>query len=106
MPERIPYTRSPNYTCARCKNKISATAFEQIFTESSAEDLTDTAQIAAQLDRSKSKIAERRERAAAIKGQCEAVRVEMKKLYDLYVAGGIGVEQFKELNTPFHDRLG
>ena len=30
----------------------------------------------------------------------------MKKLYDLYIAGGIGVEQFKELNSPLHDRLG
>lgn len=38
--------------------------------------------------------------------QSDSVRAEMKKLYDLYIAGGIGVEQFKELNTPLHDRLG
>ena len=29
----------------------------------------------------------------------------MKKLYDLYIAGGIGVEQFKEFNTPLQTRL-
>lgn len=34
------------------------------------------------------------------------VRAEVKKVYDLYIAGGIGVEQFKEINTPLHDRLG
>ncbi|MEI9897297.1 MAG: zinc ribbon domain-containing protein [Chthoniobacter sp.] len=100
------YTRSPNYTCAKCKNKIAATALEEIFTGSIADNLADTAQIAAHLDRSKSKIAEHQERATAIKVQCDAVRAEMKKLYDLYIAGGIGVEQFKELNTPLHDRLG
>ncbi len=99
------YTRSPNYTCAKCKNKIAAAALEEIFTGSIADHLADTAQIAAHLERSKSKIAERQQRAAAIKTQCDTVRAEMKKLYDLYIAGGIGVEQFKELNTPLHDRL-
>jgi len=34
------------------------------------------------------------------------VRAEVEKVYDLYIAGGIGVEQFKEINTPLHDRLG
>lgn len=34
------------------------------------------------------------------------VRAEVKKVYDLYIAGGIGVEQFKEINTPLHDLLG
>ena len=100
------YTRSPNYTCLKCKNKISAAVLEEIFTGSIAENLADPAQIAAHLDRSKSKIAEHNERAAGIRLQCETVRAEMKKLYDLYIAGGIGVEQFKELNTPLHERLG
>jgi hypothetical protein len=79
---------------------------EEIFTGSIADNLADTAQIAAHLDRTKSKVAEHNERAAAIRAQCESVRAEMKKLYDLYIAGGIGVEQFKGLNTPLHDRLG
>jgi site-specific DNA recombinase len=100
------YTRSPNYTCAKCKNKIAATALEEIFTGSIAENLADTSQIAAQLDRTKSKVIEHNQRAAAIKLQCEGVRAEMKKLYDLYISGGIEVEQFKELNTPLYDRLG
>jgi site-specific DNA recombinase len=100
------YTRSPNYTCMKCKNKIGAEVLEKVFTGSIADNLADTAQITAHLDRSKSKIAERNERAGAIRTQCESVRAEMKKLYDLYIAGGIGVEQFKELNTPLHDRLG
>lgn len=100
------YTRSPNYTCAKCKNKIAATALEKIFTESIAENLSDTDQIAAHLERSKSKIAERQEQTAALRTQCDAVRAEMKKLYDLYIANGIGVDQFKELNTPLHNRLG
>jgi len=34
------------------------------------------------------------------------VRAEVEKVYDLYIAGGIGVEQFKEINTPLHDLLG
>ena len=100
------YTRSPNYTCAKCKNKIAAAALEEIFTGSIADNLADTAQIAAHLDRSQAKIAAHKQQAAAIKMQCDSVRAEMKKLYDLYIAGGIGVEQFKELNTPLHDRLG
>jgi len=99
------YTRSPNYTCAQCKNKIGAAVLEEIFTGSIADNLANPAQIAAHLDRTKSKVAEHNERATAIRAQCDGVRAEMKKLYDLYIAGGIGVEQFKEFNTPLHDRL-
>ena len=100
------YSRSPNYTCGKCKNKISAAVLEEVFTGSIAENLADTAQITAHLERSKSKIVERNERATAVRTQCESVRAEMKKLYDLYLAGGVSVEQFKELNTPLYDRLG
>ena len=100
------YTRSPNYTCMKCKNKIGAGVLEEIFTGSIADNLADTGQIAAHLDRSKSKIAEHQERAAAIRNQCESIRAEMKKLYDLYIVGGVGAEQFKEINTPLYDRLG
>jgi hypothetical protein len=74
--------------------------------ESVCENLADTAQITARLARSRSKIAEQQQQATAIKAQCDAVRVEMEKVYDLYIAGGIGVEQFKELNAPLHERLG
>lgn len=99
------YTRSPNYTCMKCKNKIAITALEQIFTESIADNLADTTEIAAQLNRSREKIALQKVQTAALRTQCEGVRAEMKKLYDLYIAGGISVEQFKELNTPLNDRL-
>ena len=100
------YTRSPNYTCMKCKNKISIAAIEEIFTGSIADNLADTAQISAHLDRSKSKLAEHNQRAAAIRVQCDHVRAEMKKLYDLYIADGLSVEQFKTLNSPLYDRLG
>jgi site-specific DNA recombinase len=99
------YTRSPNYTCMKCKNKIAIAALEQIFTESIADNLADTTQIAAQLNRSREKIAQQKAQTAALRTQCEGVRAEMKKLYDLYIAGGVTVEQFKELNTPLNDRL-
>ena len=78
----------------------------EIFTGSIADNLTGTAQIAAHQDRSKFKIAEHKQQATAIKEQCGGVRAKMKKLYDLYIAGGIGVEQFKEHTTRLHDRLG
>jgi site-specific DNA recombinase len=100
------YTRSPNYTCMKCKNKIAATVLEEIFTGSIADNLADTAQISAHLDRSRAKIAEQQTKAAAVRTQSDHVRAEMKKLYDLYIADGLSVEQFKALNTPLHDRLG
>ena len=100
------YTRSPNYTCAKCKNKIGASVLEEIFVGSIGENLSDTEQIAAHLERSQAKIAERNESSEAIRAQCENLRAEMKKLYDLYMAGGLSVEQFKELNTPLYDRFG
>ena len=99
------YTRSPNYTCMKCKNKIGAAALEAIFTGSIADNLADTTEIAAQLNRSREKIAEQRIRTTAIRTQCESIRAEMKKVYDLYIAGGLDVPQFKELNTPLNERL-
>ena len=99
------YTRSPNYTCCKCKNKIGAAVLEEIFVGSIAENLADTEQIATHLARSQTKIAEHNESAAAIRAQCENLRQEMKKLYDLYMSDGLSVEQFKELNTPLYDRI-
>jgi len=100
------YTRSPNYTCAKCKNKIGAAVLEEIFVGSIGDSLANPEEIAAHLGRSRSKIAERQERGDVIRAQVEGLRGEMKKLYELYMADGLSVEQFKGLNEPLYERLG
>jgi site-specific DNA recombinase len=99
------YTRSPNYTCNKCKNKISVAAIEEIFVGAIADSLADGGRIAAHLNKAKDKIAERQTNAAVLREQIAEVKANMKRTYDLYLAGGVDVEQFKTINSPMVERL-
>jgi len=99
------YTRSPNYTCNTCKNKIGIASIEEIFVGAIADSLTDGGRIAAHLNRAKDKIAERQVQAAALREQISDVKANMKRTFELYLAGGIDAEQFKAINTPMTERL-
>lgn len=99
------YTRSPNYTCTRCKNKISARALDEMFVGCIQDTLGDSGQIADQIKAAKSKIAQRSGEIAAARSQLDGVKAEMRKVYDLYMAGGVDVEGFKAINKPLEDRL-
>jgi site-specific DNA recombinase len=99
------YTRSPNYTCNRCKNKIAISVIEEVFVGAIADSLADGGRIAAHLNKVKDKIAERQANAANAREQIAVVKANMKRTYDLYIAGGVDVEQFKLINTPMAERL-
>lgn len=99
------YTRSPNYTCTRCKNKISAKALDEMFVGCIHDTLADSGQIADQIEAAKSMIAQRSGEIAAARRQLDEVKTEMRKVYDLYIAGGVDVEGFKAINKPLEDRL-
>lgn len=99
------YTRSPNYTCNLCKNKVAATVLDELFLGSIADTLADGGQIAKHLRLAKEKIAQRERDAAAMSQQVESVKAEMRKVYELYMAGGVDVDRFKALNIPLEERL-
>ncbi len=99
------YTGSPNYTCTKCKNRIGSATIEQIFVGTIADSLADGGRIASHLDAAKQKIAERIQRAELAKRQITSTKEEMRKLYELYLAGGMSVDQFKEVNVPLNERL-
>jgi site-specific DNA recombinase len=99
------YTRSPNYSCTRCKNKMSAKALDEMFVGSIQDTLADSSQLATQINVAKSKIAQRKEQAGVARQQIQEVKAEMRKVYDLYIAGGVDVEGFKTINKPLEERL-
>ncbi len=99
------YTRSPNYTCNQCKNKIGIAAMEEIFVGAIRDSLADTGRIAVHLTTAQQRIKERQSRVALLKEQVDAVSADMKRTYELYLAGGVGVDQFKSLNGPLVERL-
>ncbi|MBX7208674.1 MAG: recombinase family protein [Verrucomicrobiaceae bacterium] len=99
------YTRSPNYTCTRCKNKIGARALDELFLDCIKDTLADSGQIAEQIKAAKSKIALRSGEIAAARKELDEVKAEMRKVYDLYIAGGVDVEGFKAINKPLEQRL-
>ncbi|MBL9144138.1 MAG: recombinase family protein [Verrucomicrobiaceae bacterium] len=99
------YTRSPNYTCTVCKNKIAAVTLDELFVTTIADTLGDTSRVSDQLDHAKQRIAERQKEAGLAREQITAVRAEMKKVYDLYISGAVDVERFKALNQPLETQL-
>jgi len=99
------YTRSPNYSCRMCKNKIGIAAMEEIFVEAIRDSLADSGKISAHLSKAQRKIAEREANAVVVKEQIGAMQADTKRAFDLYLAGGVSVEQFKTLNDPLTERL-
>ena len=99
------YTRSPNYTCQKCKNKISKTTMEEIFLGTIADELTDTTRLTAHIQKAKQKISERQALLSGTRKQIEATKAEMHKLYELYIAGSVDTVRFKQINDPLEERL-
>jgi site-specific DNA recombinase len=99
------YTGSPNYACTKCKNKIASATIEQVFVGTIADSLADGGRIAVHLNAAKQKIADRIQRAELARQQIASTKEEMRKLYELYLGGGMGVDQFKEVNIPLNERL-
>ncbi|MBL9131707.1 MAG: recombinase family protein, partial [Verrucomicrobiaceae bacterium] len=99
------YSRSPNYACKDCKNKIAITALDELFLGSIQDTLSDSGKIARHLKLAKARIAQRERDAVATRQQIEGVKTEMRKVYELYMAGGVDVERFKSINLPLEERL-
>jgi site-specific DNA recombinase len=100
------YTRSPNYTCNKCKNKIPITTVEELFLGSIQDELTDTGRLTRHIEQVKNRIDERETEKTRVKRLIEQTQAEMKKTFDLYMGGGITVDGFKEINQPMETRLG
>ena len=99
------YTRSPNYSCIKCKNRIGVQALEEIFLDCIGQNVADTGKVYAQIEKAKRKVAELKATSDKIRKEVDLIKAEMKKVYDLYIAGGIDTERFKTLNTPLEERL-
>ena len=99
------YTRSPNYTCSKCKNKISMCAMDEIFLGAIAGELTDTSRLAGHIQRARQKVRERQTQLSGIRKQIDQTKAEMHKIYELYIAGGVTVDRFKQINGPLEERL-
>lgn len=98
------YTRSPNYTCNKCKNKVGAQALDEIFIAALEDTFTDSGKMLAHIADARQRLAERQHDLSIVKEQLAAVKSEMKKAYDLYIAGGVDMEQFKTINGPLAAR--
>lgn len=99
------YTRSPNYTCNRCKNKLGIAAAEEVFVGAVEDELADAGRIAEHVRKASERVAETEARLAGTRKRAEQARAEMRKVYELYIAGGVTVERFKEINGPLEARL-
>lgn len=99
------YTRSPNYTCNKCKNRIGVAVMDEIFVGAIKDSLADSAKIDTHLTNAQRQIRERQARAATLNEQIGGLKANMKRTYELYLAGGVNVEQFKALNDPMTEQL-
>jgi len=99
------YTRSPNYSCTKCKNRIGIQALEEIFLDCINQNVADTGKVYAQIEKAKNKVAELKAAKGRVHKEIDSIKEEMKKVYELYITGGIDTERFKILNTPLEERL-
>jgi site-specific DNA recombinase len=95
---------SPKYACASCKNRIPAMDVEGLFLDELKKYLLSPDKIAAYLAQANQQISEKAQLLNTLRNELQQVKAEADKAYDLYMAGGLTMPQFKERYQPLDAR--
>jgi site-specific DNA recombinase len=98
-------SNTPKYVCYRCRNKIPVVDLEGIFHEQLKSFVFSPDEVAGYLRQADETIKRKEELLEALRSQEQALRREMDKLYDLYLANQIDKSGFGERYHPLADRL-
>lgn len=97
-------TNAPKYYCQACHNKISAADLETIFHEQLRRFYFSADEIAQYLSRARSKISDMEAQIAALENERREGSREMDRLYRLYMADGISIQEFKRRYGVLEER--
>lgn len=95
----------PKYVCQKCRNKIPADDLEAIFREQLHEFFLSSEELADYLEQADRTAVEKKELLATLDAERASVRIEMDKVYKLYVGDQISQEGFGRTYKPLEERL-
>lgn len=97
-------TNMPKYYCQSCCNKIPSSALEMIFQEQLKSFYFSDAEISKYLDRAGSEISQLGAQTEILDGELQQNGREMDRLYRLYMAEGMSIEEFKRRYRTLEER--
>jgi len=99
-------SKSPKYTCQKCRNKIACDDLEAVFIEQIKHFSISPEEISAHLDRANTAIHAKAELLNVLEAEREKLAREIEKLHDLYQSGMIDKRGFGAKYHPWAERLG
>ena len=98
-------SRSPKYTCYKCRNKIPVDDLEMVFQEQLKQFLFSPDEIEKHLDQSDQQIREKNELLEVLQKEHRKILREMDRTYDLYMEDQITKNGFGRRYAPLEKRL-
>jgi len=98
------FSRSPKYICPKCRNKIPMEDIEGVFREELKDFFVSKERIRAHLLNANQHLSDKKARLGAHDRNLEKVRLEMRKVYQLYQTDQITPEGFGKLYRPLEDQ--
>ena len=97
-------TNTPKYVCTSCRNKIPIIDLEALFVDELKGYLLSEESVSNYLSRANAAIGEKQAVIASLEAELQKAAAEADKTYDLYLQGGMTVDQFKERYQPADER--
>ncbi len=98
-------TDAPKYLCRKCNNKIPIETLEGIFHEEIKVFFADPEKLAKGLSDADENLKQREQLLLTHRQAVEKARQDMRKTYDLYLAGQLSVQGFGDLYRPVEERV-
>lgn len=95
----------PKYYCTKCHNKIGVEDLEEVFQGELKAFYFSPEEVTNYLRQADEVIAQKEELLGALTEEENKIRVEMSKVYKLYLDDGISPRSFTELYKPLEERL-
>jgi site-specific DNA recombinase len=96
--------KSPNYTCRKCKRKIGIRDLEEVFRDQLRSFFLSPEEVRSYLEQGNAALTEKRELLAAMQAEHTAVRIDMDKVYQLYMDDVITTQGFGDRYKPLEGR--
>ncbi len=102
---KVPSSNRAKYDCPKCHNKIGVRDLEDIFHYQLKEFVFSQSDVVSYLQSASETLADKQQLVDALQVEETKLRAEMKKVYQLYSAGDITSEGFRDLYRPLEEQL-
>ncbi len=93
-------TKSPKYTCQKCRNKIPCGVLEELFMEEVKDYLIEPGNVQSYLAKAGEALVERQELLAQRQKEAAKIKADTDRMLRLYLDGSVTSEQFRQFNQP------